>query len=293
MSLIVSKKPKLIFHSGLGNQLFQWAFFQVMLSKGTQISPAYVPALTSIDRPPQLYDLMKSQLLTLEKVSDFRYRSHSFLRKRFPSFGFSQTGFLDFRARPFDIPSEKEVRRASILTGYFQDFEYIQKHQEIVIPKLLNHIKKVPIPDLELQNSNVIHVRGGDLKDPENFKKYGILGLEYYETLPLDRNLNTIIVTDDLERAELIAARIQVDQVIGPDQLDPWQALRIMVDSRNLYAANSTLSLWASFLRSSQHVVSFVPNPIFRDPDFDHFGSLSVGETNLLSAKFESCSESH
>ena len=259
-----------------------------MLSKGARISPAYVPALTSIDRPPQLYDLMKSQLLTLEKVSDFRYRSHSFLRKYFPSFGFSQTSFLDLRTRPFYIPSEKEVRHASILTGYFQDFEYIQKHQEIVIPRLLNHIMKVSIPDLGLLNSNVIHVRGGDLMNPENFKKYGILGLEYYDALPLDRKLNTMIVTDDLERAELVAARIKVDQVIGPDQLDPWQALRIMVGSRNLYAANSTLSLWASFLRSSQHVVSFVPNPIFRDPNFDHFGSLSVGETNLLSAKFES-----
>lgn len=287
MHLSDSKKTRLIFHSGLGNQLFQWAFFRIANSNGLRISPAFVPSLTSKDRPLQLSKLMSQEFYSFTKISNLQYNSYLYLKDSFANRSFLQRIFLDYRTRPFDIPSDSEVEQASILTGYFQSFKHILEHQDLVVPFLIRYIADVTVPDESLKSSNVIHIRGGDLNNPVNFLKYGTLGLDYYQALPLDVRLPTIIVTDDRKRAESIASRIKANRIFGPNELDPWQTLKLMLNSRNLFAANSTLSLWASFLRSSQDLKSFVPNPIFRDPNFDCFDSLKVPGTYELSAKFQ------
>jgi hypothetical protein len=130
-------------------------------------------------------------------------------------------------------------------------------------------------------------VRGGDLKDPKNFNKYGVLGNKFYECLPIDNGLKTLIVTDDLERAQLIANRIKVDSIIGPDELDPWQTLKLMVYATNLFAANSTLSLWASFIRLNQGGSAYIPCPIFSDRNFDVNRSLDISGVHHLPSHFQ------
>jgi len=258
-----------------------------MLSRGVSISPAYAPSLFSKDRPLEVSRLISDQGLTLERVSRLKYESWVKLIGHFGRPTFYQRRFLDYRDRPFDIPPEQDLLEASFLTGYFQSFDFIEKNLELVVPILINHINKVVVPDVSIEDVNIIHVRGGDLNNPENFRKYGILGTNYYLSIPLNYSLPTIIVTDDLERARFIASKIRVNSILGPNQLDPWQTLKLMVNSKNLYAANSTLSLWASFLRSQKNKPSFVPNPIFRDPNFDTNRRLNISGVKKIPSQFQ------
>jgi len=263
-----------------------------MLSKGFCISPAYTPSLISSDRPLQVSKLISDQGLSLERINKIEYESFVKLMEYFGRIRFFQERFLDYRDKPFAIPLEKELRDAFILTGYFQSFSFVQENSKAVIPFLTSYLNKISLPNPLNRDTNVIHIRGGDLKNLENFNKYGVLGVNFYESLPIDYSLDTIIVTDDLERAQFIAKRIKVNSIIGPETLNPWQALKLMVDSTNLFAANSTLSLWASFLKLNKKGLAYVPNPIFRDRNFDANGSLSLPGVHQLLSQFQNFDDS-
>jgi hypothetical protein len=287
MQLTSRKSTRLVFHSGLGNQLFQWAYLQIMLSKGCSISPAYASSLISGDRPLQVSTLMRDQGLLVKKINKLEYQAWIRLIDNCGEKSYLHKKFLDYREKPFTIPLESELQAASVVTGYFQSFSFIREHSKHVIPILSEYLNNVSLPSSINFDANVIHIRGGDLKDPNNFKKYGVMGIKFYELLPIDSDLNTVIVTDDLERAQLIANRIKVDSIIGPDALDPWQTLKLMVNATNLFAANSTLSLWAAFLKVNRSGSVYIPCPLFRDRNFDANGSLNISGANNLPSHFQ------
>ncbi len=287
MQLTARKSTRLVFHSGLGNQLFQWAYLQVMLSKGCRISPAYASSLISGDRPLQVSKLIRDQGLFVRKINKLEYQTWTRLIDNCGEKSFLHKKFLDYREKPFTIPLESELQAASVLTGYFQSFSFVREHSKHVIPILSEYLNNVSLPFSIDFDVNLIHIRGGDLRDPKNFKKYGVMGIKFYELLPIDNHLKTVIVTDDLERARLIANRINVHSIIGPEALDPWQTLNLMVNATNLFAANSTLSLWAAFLKVNRSGSVYIPCPLFRDRDYDANGALNISGANYLPSHFQ------
>jgi hypothetical protein len=59
-----------------------------------------------------------------------------------------------------------------------------------------------------------------------------------------------------------------------------------MTMAKNLYSANSTLSLWAGILGQQKGNALFLPDPFFRDENFDILKALSPNGAKLLKSDF-------
>ena len=287
MFMMIKKAPLILFHSGLGNQLFQWALFHTLRTKGESVRPGFVPSLFSDSRKLQIASLLTSQGYTLIKFSNFEYRFERKLSSLNKNSKFLMERYLDYSQQPFTIPSAFDLKKARTIFGYFQRVSFIEKNQSLIIPPLANYLDTISLP-LGLKNEpyNIIHVRGGDLLSASNKIKYGVLSLDYYARLRINTDYRTLIVTDDIDYAEQVSKVVHADEILGPKSLNEWQAFKLMSLARHLYCANSTFSLWASLLVLEKHNEAYLPRPFFRDTTFDKEEALNLSRANSIQSVF-------
>jgi hypothetical protein len=282
-----NEDPALIFHSGLGNQLFQWSAFVIAAKSGVPIRPAFVRSLLSKSRELQVESLLRSQGYEISEFSDLEFRlGRKIARSKFFSRYF-QSKYLDLTNNPFELLDFGKINRCRSILGYFQQVKYIEKNIDLIFPLIDNYLRSITLPtnfyEIPL---NVIHIRRGDLNSDSNKIKYGILSEKYYSNIDLDSDCVTYIVTDDVIYAEEISTRMKIAEILGPEKLDEWQAFKLMTMAKNLYSANSTLSLWAGILGQQKGNALFLPDPFFRDENFDILKALSPNGAKLLKSDF-------
>lgn len=287
MFVTTKKVPIILFHSGLGNQLFQWALFHTLRTKGEEVRPGFVPALLSDSRKLQVASLLSSQGYTLIKFSNLEYRFERNLSSLLKNSRFLMKRYLDFSQQPFTIPSAFDLKKARTIFGYFQRVSFIEKNLYLILPPIEKYLESISLPlGLENEPYNIVHVRGGDLLSASNKIKYGVLSLDYYASLRINTEYKTLIVTDDVDYAEQVSKVVHASEILGPESLNEWQAFKLMSVARHLYCANSTLSLWASLLVLEKHNEAHLPRPFFRDATFDKEEALNLSRANSIQSVF-------
>lgn len=287
MPIARNEGPTLIFHSGLGNQLFQWASFVIAAKKGVKIKPGFVRSLLTESRKLQVESLLKSQGFEMTEFNDFEFKVGRKLAESDLLPKILKSKYLDLTSNPFELLDYLKIGASRSILGYFQNVKHLEENIDVIYPLLENYLGGIELPENFCgELFNIVHIRRGDLNSESNKAKYGILSANYYSNLDLDSSYASYIVTDDVAYAEEISKNMKIEKILGPDKLDEWQTFKLMAGAKNLYSANSTLSLWAGILVTQNGNSLYVPKPFFRDTNFDSSNSLSPSRANRLNSDF-------
>lgn len=268
---------------GIGNQLFQVGFAHYLnLIRGTQVS---------IRKPKLAFGLPHTHLSFFDGnffcqhctyTIDQGNRLWNELMNPWKQLNLANFlgRFEDFRNRPFLSPRELGVIQGNTgYLGYFQNIEFVLPIADVIQREITQVLEERVHESLMVDyrsNLEVIHVRQGDTKSLANRKRVGVLDHLYYQKL-LERKSKRdwrVVVTDDVEGAQEILQGIEVDKIFGPSDLDPWETLWVMANSRRLVAANSTFSWWGGFLALENGAEVVIPKPFFVSSELDTKGAL-------------------
>jgi hypothetical protein len=258
-----SNNVEVVLVGGLGNQLFGLATavslakkFDVEVTLNTsqlQSRPLSIPkqilrGMVCTDKPP-LYYRFKSK--SLRKIYRNLMLTNSYFEREF-----------GFEGR-FNL-----IRKPIRLHGYFQSFRYFEDHQGEIV-NLLNDPNNLTdeyngVRALLPNRFISIHFRRGDYLENSDFhplstKEYYLSAIQYLEVVGL--YLEKVVFTDD----ELLAKEVFPKYTILTEaQLaSPFDNLHMMSEGQAIIGANSTFSLWASFLLNARGGICIFPEVWF------------------------------
>jgi hypothetical protein len=291
----------IVVNGGLGNQLFQYAYGHFNHAKISEFG-IYRDANPRSDRPFELDALLinceHARILGNSRDKFLRYRFGFVKIIEFSAFGrlrkFAEKIVrVNLESLPFTYVEElSHLSKSAVSAGYFQHWKYIEDVWSQISNEISATLLKATLPDdLKnlVQNSIVVHVRQGDLRNVRD--TMGILSKEYYEEIldqikVVEPNKQIIVVTDDLEGATETMAGIAVRQFFGPSDLDSWATLRLMSLANTLITANSTLSWWGAFLAHKNGARVYLPDPWFKNWSESVGNAFYFNEATLHSSKF-------
>ena len=271
------------FLGGLGNQLFQYAFFLALkqqfkdvkadlsdfedykLHNGFELSTIFkldLPQITSFERKLYLRNNDKWIWRKLRRV----YNTKNAYVEEFPQFAYSQAIFEDHKNRYY--------------WGYWQHINYLNKVEDI----LRLHLKFPSFEDsenlriqnlLHKENAISLHVRRGDYLQEPLFKDictgdYYRKSIEYTKETQ-DSPLFVVFSNDILwckSQFKDINA-IFVDHNIG---LNSFRDLQLMSSCNHHIIANSSFSWWGAWLNGNPDKVIISPKKWVNDLAMDTSG---------------------
>ena len=268
---------KVVISGGLGNQLFQFSFAHFLINDPNVKIEIYAPQSKKLVGRDFALESLCSECSHIYRV---RSRSLCWIDLVFKFRGFIQHRLGTLAQNLFDkyLYVEKnayEVAETSvsarIYSGYFQNWQYVHVVMPQIYSELVEMLTKVSgIASIQLGNSvyGVVHFRRGDLLNYG--KTMGILNDGYflkainYAFTDLNQRVKLVVLTDDKEAGEKTFASL-ADEVYGPDDVDEWEALRIMSNAIFVVTSNSTFSWWGALLSSKNGGIAYVPSPWFLD----------------------------
>lgn len=240
---------RLMLNGGLGNQLFQ-------ISAGRAISNHLDCGLT--------IDSRWSDLRVRNRTRELRERLQLRENEKWSSFNFFPLDAASLKLASIGRPPL--IERISSAIEFSEDqtrIEYHSRSWQLAVgffadPQIHEWLKgmkldlKLSLPRCEIVEKShhfaVVHVRGGDywrLRD-----SFGVLGSGYYDRAirKLDKNVELIWVTDDVEYCSKISAswRERTIKILGPKDLDVFELFSLFNQAQAAVIANSTLSWWAT-----------------------------------------------
>ena len=195
----------------------------------------------------------------------------------------------NFDSNAFQFIEMKSVSKVRNFSGYYQNFDLLRPIEDILARELRKFL------DGQHSNSdivsnvhpNIIHIRRGDFATPPHFSSIGVLSSEYYVRATNFLNVRPwVAVTDDPFNISDVSARIQVEKILGPSDLDTIGALRAMANAETLVIANSTLSWWGGFLAAHQGGRVVVPSTWHRRSNGSRLDVLTHDKFKIVEADF-------
>lgn len=287
---------KISVHSGLGNQLFQFAFFhflthQLNLNQKIQVVPEHI---TRSDRKFELGELIN----LCDHSADIKFKSNKYTPIHYFTDFFLKYGNLVNEIKPFTFLDnlDKEynsLSRFSHLTGYFQHWRYVDNSYHLFAAELNNYLNTIDAENVIDSESFIgVHVRRGD--NIYTLDSMGSLNNRYYLKILEKQNtlgLPVVLFTDDLKGASDVIKKVSPDYCFGPEDLSVWQTLKLMSKAHYLVTANSTLSWWAAFIgfKSGRTQQVFIPEPWFRNwptkiSDAFHYPGFKISRSEFIEA---------
>lgn len=255
-------------HSGLGNQMFQYAFY---LSRKA-INP---------NSKCDMGLLLKRKVhngFELNRIFDLKIGSNPFhillIRTSYYS------NFIKQLLKKINIniisDTNHTVKSKNInyFLGYWQSENYFSHMREeirrvFLFPKNnLSEKTKELEKIINCNNSVSIHIRRGDYTTNENIKLYGnICTLEYYKNAIsiINKKVNSpryFVFSNDIEWCKNnlnIPSPIYVDHNIGNNS---WQDMFLMSQCKHNIIANSTFSWWGAWLNSNPEKIIICPTKL-------------------------------
>ena len=282
--LVMNKVEPLKVHyrSGLGNQLFQFAFAHFLQIETNRKVQMYRPKVSGNSlRPLELSGILElCNHLVPEEIYDNR---NPFQRlaakpafKNFPYGFFGQpTPFYETKEFTFLSKGLESLHDQNYkLFGFWQHNKYVNAVQTSVLSELelqINTIKMKKETKLQAHNVGaVMHFRRGDTDRSDLKLSLGSLDIEYYanalDTVGIEPS-DCLILTDDEMAAQEVARKLGIKKILGPSSTNAWETLKIMTEADTLVMANSTLSWWGGYVCSSKGKRVIKPNRWFRNLD--------------------------
>jgi hypothetical protein len=165
------------------------------------------------------------------------------------------------------------------LDGYWQSEKYFVDIRTILLNELT---LKSKIDDINKRFTNrmldsqsvSIHIRRGDyVSDQNNYKLFGVLGLDYYNKsikymLEKVNNPEFFVFSDDPDWAE---KNIKINApliFIKHNSLKNYEDIRLMSSCKHHIIANSSFSWWGAWLGSNNDKIVIGPSVYYRGAEY-------------------------
>ncbi len=272
---------------GLGNQLFQFVFAHSLNDSNRRVSFENNPIF-----PKNYY----YQLSKIESLCD-----HLNFRKNFTISQQSIFGRTIYKLKKSEVlcdyilglNSAQIIREAEldkfkfdkekylngeynvILIGFWQHWRFVESEIDSAVSEIRKFLQDIVLPKKYLTAGKkrlVVHVRRGDYLQRGLDQILGIVNPASYREIIknlLDNNpgLEVFTLTDDIDLINNKNYGELFGHIINPDELDAWQAVKVMSEADFVLAANSTLSWWGALLSTMQGGIGFIPGKFHKNID--------------------------
>lgn len=278
---ILGKKHIIFLQGGLGNQLFQYAFYLAKKEKGENV----VCDGTLLQISVQHNGFELKSIFNLGDVESstnkllLRIVCRFIINKKFKQKG-TVLKFLSFCGLELVIDTISFVYKINLshskhriwYFGYWQTEKYFIH----IRPQLLDTFRfdesklsdqtLVMKNQMQYSNSVSLHVRRGDYLSVQNKKLYeGICTLDYYEraiAIMREKVKRAVfyVFSDDMD---WVKQNLKVPNAIFIDwnrQTDSWQDMYLMSQCKHNIIANSTFSWWGAWLNTNSEKIVVSPS---------------------------------
>lgn len=250
---------------GLGNQMFQYAFY---IAQSSQYKHIYYDANTLYEEMQKMGRGTIFDCFTLEGPKrtlnhKIGQRCISLLHGKHPYF-FSKL-FRKAHSWHNDTQVEKYlVEEATASDGYYEGYWQSEKYFDGCQEKVRAAFQiKNPLPEqsekyLSMirneENPVSIHLRLGDYLTPENKALFGNICTEYYYFKAISYiqgqipNAKFFIFSNDIEQAKSLFSNYNCVFVEGNDEKNGWADMYLMSQCKHNIIANSSFSWWGAWL---------------------------------------------
>lgn len=237
-----------VFQGGLGNQIFQYAYYKYMQKKIPTLS--FLFASGNSHNGFELSKWFETQMHSPSLIVKLMFKIVYLLKLK---------GICDFI-----VPEEEYPQKDGLfVSGYWQDKKYYQKGF-IKFKKLaLSSKNELLVRDMNNCQSVAIHVRRGDYIRPPYDKIYGgICTIDYYKQA-IDiicqylESPKFYVFSDDIAWVKnnlKLKNAVFVDWNIGKDSI---YDMYLMSQAKANVIANSTFSYWGAYLNEKTRIVVF------------------------------------
>jgi hypothetical protein len=238
----------IVFQGGLGNQIFQYAFYRFQKKNYPQLK--WIFASGNSHNGFELNKWFDVEMVHANFLWRIIFRIVHFLKVK---------GIHDYIIDADANPEKNGI----FISGYWQNKKYYQKHflnfKKLKLSSQNEDIKK----RMQSTQSIAIHIRRGDYLQPPYDKIYsGICTIEYYQhaiqiiKMHFD-NPQFFIFSDDIEWVKenlKIPNSIFIDWNKGHNSI---YDMYLMSHTKANIIANSTFSYWGAFLNSKTEMVIY------------------------------------
>jgi hypothetical protein len=251
---------------GLGNQLFQYAFALSQLrSPESRVILIDSSGRIKVSRK---FDLMGLSDISKPKIFSVHLPVLSILFgklvHKYLTLPVNKQKFLE----KFRIYKEGNLplNLSGVCIGQFQDSVCVGEVSQVLNVNYSEFLKTyISKKSFERDYKYVvIHLRRGDyLKDA-----HGYLSRDYYLSILKDSNSedsHIIVHTDDVAAAEDLGRHVNISEIIGPEDAEPWDVIIDMTGAEFVICANSTLSWWGGWFCIQKGGKAYIPKPWFKN----------------------------
>lgn len=263
--------------SGLGNQMFQYAFYRKLLSNNNNVKLDI--STINKNKDHNGYELNKifnvvEFVATDEEIikySDDKNDLLSRLRKKI--FGIKKTHYI-----PKKFSFEKEYLQIDnvLLDGYWQSEKYFKDissiiRNDFIFKNKLDEKNKNMIDKITNTNSVSIHIRRGDYLSPQYIKKFGqSCPISYYKKAidyikKTNNKCKFFVFSDDIEWTRKTLLGDEFTFIDWNTKQKSYIDMQLMSNCKHNIIANSSFSWWAAWLNNNSQKIVVAPKIWFRD----------------------------
>ncbi len=253
---------------GLGNQLFQYAFGEILQKKLGYSVFFDVSDYYSYKRHEGLaiekYFDLKLQPVEFRSIT-MRFFSSYWVKRIFSKLSFCKFIYTGFKTDDFDLYGNEKVNSFCYFYGYWQSQKYTTNDLKFVIRNLnfRDYLESSADNVFRLINPNfnkaaAIHIRRGDYINAKKFDPQYVLPINYY-LKSMDYMNNTAGVdefyffSDDIEwvKNNFKSDKYKLFFVDKKISISAGFDMCLMTRFNNLILSNSTFSWWSAYLRKA------------------------------------------
>jgi len=284
-------------HSGLGNQLFQYALgrrLSIIHKRPLKLDVSYYTATNPDPREGvRIYCLkyfnVQAQIAEPEDMAPFK----KYLEKTFIGKVFRHASICKYYKRSFIIEPPKifwvfdpnlltwSLKANVYLVGYWQTEKYFTSIENIIRNDFVfkdapDEVNRKMLAEIDSSSSVCIHVRHGD-KATLKASIHGVLPLSYYYEAVKDlmktvKSPHFYVFSDDIERAKESLRLDFPSTFVGHNGDEKnYEDLRLMSHCKHHITGNSTFSWWGAWLGKKPGQLVYAPNRHFVNIDIPTF----------------------
>lgn len=278
-------------HSGLGNQLFQYAFaknLSIILKRPLKLDVSQIKkqeqllakSMYRLDKFKITADLIKEEELldimpqtssnSLNKLLGKILKKKTDLFQNNKTLKITEANFNEFK-------ENLDAYDYIYIDDYWGDQKYFEINynlfkNDLSLSETLDRANSILKLEIESSSSVAIHVRRGDYLLQQN--TFSILNKDYYEKAIMQikasvKNPSFYVFSDDVLAAKnLLSPLLNNDQtkyLSHNNSTKDYFDLELMRSCKNLIMANSTFSWWAAWLMAEPKQI-VIPNQWFNNP---------------------------
>lgn len=273
------------FGAGLGNQMFQYAFYLSMKRRYPQVEfkadmqYAFANAHNGIEIDKVFgIKLTNCTLRERKKLSEIPLKRTIITRavgKIRNTIGIHKKSFYhqpdntEFFSEVYNFSAHDDKYLLGVWANeeYFRSLKDELQTQSFIFKLPLNERSKEYKQHILNTESVSIHVRKGDFVQCENHimsKRYYSKAMEYIES-HLQCEIQYFVFSDDMEYAkELFCDILNAEFVVGNNGNDSWMDMYLMSLCKHNIIANSSFSFWGAYLNRNEDKIVIASNKPFR-----------------------------